>query len=178
MVVSSTGDDLAPKDDLRVHPCLLSLSLLESSTRLSSTSLPLPKFIFPLGRLVTHPDPPINSAEDEQESNEADEDYEGETGYVVVIDISSRERGVWIVFSHYLRDGMGERMSVDYADVQKPFPDVKENFAVAMITPSLLHWVDGRLDTNDVMKNIRDSMRFGMPRLSKTVGKEVLAALD
>jgi hypothetical protein len=52
------------------------------------------------------------------------------------------------------------------------------NFALAMITPSLQDWVDQQLKINDVMKNIRDSMRFGIPRLSKAVEKEAHAALE
>lgn len=177
VVISSVEGDQTPGDAL-VHPCIFALSLLEpdQNPASASASSSQPKYVLPLGRLVEHRHL-FESNESGQGSSHQDKPYE-ETGYVVVIDILSRDRAVWIVFNSSQMNDMGERIPVDYADLQKPFPNIKEDFAVAKITRSLEDWVNRRLRVEDVVRDVKESMIFGIPKLRMVTEKEVLAALD
>ncbi|UKZ84063.1 hypothetical protein TrVFT333_011879 [Trichoderma virens FT-333] len=88
----------------QIHPCIVAL---RTATAEASVPSKAPKYVLPMGRLIYRDIRPIDEIpEEDQDGVDADpENRQWQlTNYAVVIDVTSADKGVWMIYNHKVFD--------------------------------------------------------------------------
>ena len=149
-----------------LHLTLSALLPSRPSTKIVTAKPTLPKYIFELDRL---------HVEDLRASSTAiplEPTY-----FVVVVDVTTPRKPLWLIYDYYPENDLGERSLVKLEEQGPVFPNVGHPFDVAQILPRIQDWND-KLTVKAVESEILRTRRIVEPGLTLAKSAKVAGVLD